>query len=627
MKAAIEELGELAQILRLEREEEERRLESILKEQPIKQRKADGLCWHPVQVVKTRFGMSGSPELVIERAAGDHPQHQFQQGSPVFLYRTEGDEERVKAMVAWVGNNEMRLILATDDLPDDAQSGRWTVEIRFDDKTFFEMERALNGAINLEASHRRDVRDILLGYLERSAPLEIETPHIDAQLNTAQQAAVLDILTTADVAWVHGPPGTGKTTTLAEAIRLAVARGDKALVCAPTNAAVDHLTLKLTQLGIDVVRMGHATRMGEHTYGHSLEARLEAQPEMKLVRELRRRSDELRGAADKHKRNFGPEEREERRHAKQEAKNLLREAKETEKYILQRLLDQAQAVTCTLVGASDHRLAKMKWDFAFIDEAAQALEPAAWIPALMADRVVLAGDPFQLAPIVKSVAAAKKGLATTLLEKGIARTSYAVLLNEQYRMNERIMGFSNHWFYDDQLIAHPSVRYSALHVDEPVLEFIDTAGCGYAEHHPAEGSKESLANAEEAALLVRHLTQLLDRRGHQILSVGVIAPYRAQVETLRQYLPEDARIVAQTVDGFQGQERDVIYISLTRSNEDGLIGFLAEHRRMNVAMTRARRKLVVVGDSATLGGDGFYAAFVEYCEQHGAYHSAWEYMD
>ncbi len=627
MKAAIEELGELASLLRLERDEEERRLESILKEQPIKQRKAEGLCWHPVQVVKTRYGMSGLPELVIERGSGDHPQHQFQQGSPVFLYRTEGDDERVKAIVAWVGANEMRLVLATDDLPDDAQSGRWTVEIRFDDKTFFEMERALNTAINLEASHRRDVRDVLLGYLERSAPREIDKPVLDAQLNPAQQLAVLDILSTSDVAWVHGPPGTGKTTTLAEAIRLAVARGEKVLVCAPTNAAVDHLTVKLTTLGIDVVRMGHATRMGEHTYGHSLEARLEAQPEMKIVRELRRRADELRGSADKYKRNFGAEERDERRRAKQEAKDLQREAKETEKYVLQRLLDQAQAVTCTLVGAADHRLSKMKWDFAFIDEAAQALEPAAWIPALMGDRVVLAGDPFQLAPTVKSVSAAKQGLSITLLEKGIARTAYAVLLNEQYRMNERIMGFSNHWFYDDRLIAHPAVRYSALHADEPVLEFIDTAGCGFSEHHPAEGSKESLANAEEAALLVRHLAQLLDRRGDAISSVGVIAPYRAQVETLRTFLPEDPRIVAQTVDGFQGQERDVIYISLTRSNDAGTIGFLAEHRRMNVAMTRARRKLVVVGDSATLGGDGFYAAFVQYCEQHGAYHSAWEYMD
>lgn len=624
MRAAIEELGELASLLRLEREEEERRLESILKEQPIKQRKADGLCWHPVQVVKTRYGMSGLPELMIERGQGDHPQHQFQQGSPVFLYRTEGDEERVKAVVAWVGNNEMRLVLGTDDIPDDVQSGRWTVEIRFDDKTFFEMERALNAAINLEASHRRDVRDVLLGYLERTTPREIEQPIIDAQLNNSQRHAVLDILSTADVSWIHGPPGTGKTTTLAEAIRLAVGQGEKVLVCAPTNAAVDHLTLKLNLLGIDVVRMGHATRMGEQTYGHSLEARLEAQPEMKLVRELRRRADDLRAAADKYKRNFGAEERNERRSAKQEAKELQREAKDTEKYILQRLLDQAQAVTCTLVGASDHRLSKMHWDIAFIDEAAQALEPAAWIPALMADRVVLAGDPFQLAPIVKSVPAAKQGLATTLLEKGIARTSYAVLLNEQYRMNELIMGFSNHWFYDDQLIAHPSVRYKALSDDEPVLEFIDTAGCGFREHHPAEGSKESLANLEEAALVVQHLNQLLERCKTAVQSVGVIAPYRAQVETIRGLLPKDVRIVAQTVDGFQGQERDVIYISLTRSNEDGNIGFLSEHRRMNVAMTRARRKLVVVGDSATLGGDGFYAAFIEYCERNGAYRSAWE---
>lgn len=620
---ASEELGAVALALRAEREEEERRMAAVLNDVSLKQRKEEGLSRSPLTVARLAFVYGGQPEITLERNRGTYPPDQFASGTPVFVYKTDQPENKLKGVVGFASPEQLRIILQGDDFPDDVRSGAQTVDLRFDDKTFFEMEKALNRAINLEAGEQRDLRDIMLGYKVggtlREANESDRLHEISGDLNPSQRKAVEAILLTRDVALVHGPPGTGKTTTLVEAIRLASRKNEKTLVCAPTNAAADLLTMKLAAAGVEVVRLGHTSRVGEDSFSHAFDVRLEAMPEMKLVRDLRKRAEEAISEANKFKRTFGAEDRKARAAARMEAKQLRGEARETEKFAEMKLLEGAQAIVCTLVGASDHRLNRLHIDNAVIDEAGQALEPAAWIAVLRARKVVLAGDPCQLPPTVKSSQAARMGLSVTLLEKAIARTGVAVLLDEQYRMNSLIMGFSNHWFYGGKLRAHTTVTSHALSADEPALEFIDTAGCGYAELHPTEGSRESLINPEEAAVLVRHLDALLESHGAHIKSIGVIAPYRAQVELLKNMLPGDDRIVAQTVDGFQGRERDVVYISLTRSNDLGTIGFLADYRRMNVAMTRARRKLVVIGDSATLGADNFYLKFVEYCERAGVY--------
>lgn len=631
---AIHELGKLAEVLLVERAEEERRLASVLRERSVKERRAEGLCWHPVKVTATRFGFGGQPVMHLERSAGTHPAHQFQRGTPVFLYDIDDEERRYKATVSTLREDEMEVTLFQDDFPESYREKTWGIEVRFDDRTFFEMERALNVAINLDAGAQQLLRDKILGYEALSSAKEEVAVEINAQLNPSQQSAVKAILTSEDVVAVHGPPGTGKTTTLTEAIRLLAARGEQILVCAPSNTAVDHLTMKLAATGVQVTRIGRLGKMDEEVFPNALETQLEDATEMRTVNQLRLRAHEAEKAADRYIRNFGAKEREERREQRKEAKALRKEALELERYAEQRILNEAQAITCTLVGASDVRIRDRRFATIVIDEAAQALEPACWIPILKGDKLVLAGDPLQLPATVKSQEAAKGGLEISLLEKFIDRHKTSHLLEEQYRMNSLIMGFSNQWFYEGRLIAHTSVASGALRrkgkedenaQTEPVLEFIDTAGCGFEEEREAEGM--SLTNSGEAQILERHLQQLLKNYSGDIDSVGVISPYRAQVEALKQRLPEAEHIAVQTVDGFQGQERDVIYISLVRSNLDGQLGFLTDYRRMNVAMTRAKRKLVVIGDSATLGSDAFYATFLEYCEKHEAYRSAWEWME
>jgi superfamily I DNA and/or RNA helicase len=625
---SIQELGKLAEVLLLERAEEERRLAAVLRERSVKERRAEGLCWHPVKVTSTKFGFGGQPVMHLERSAGTHPAHQFQRGTPVFIYDADDEEKRYKATVSALRNDEMEVTLFQDDFPEGYREKTWGIEVRFDDRTFFEMERALNVAINLEAGAQRLLRDKILGYEELTSSTEELSADVNDRLNPSQQSAVKAILASEDVVAVHGPPGTGKTTTLTEAIRLLASRGEQLLVCAPSNTAVDHLTLKLAAAGVKVTRIGRLGRMDEDVFPNALETQLDEAAEMRTVNDLRQRAFEAEKAADRYIRNFGAKEREERRAQRQEAKALRKEALELERYAEQRILNEAQAITSTLVGASDVRIRDRRFATVVIDEAAQALEPACWIPVLKGDKLVLAGDPLQLPPTVKSQKAAKGGLETSLLEKFIDRHQTSHLLEEQYRMNKLIMGFSNEWFYEGRLKAHASVASGALRrkeTTEPVLEFIDTAGCGFEEEREAEGL--SLTNSGEANILSRHLGQLFDHYAADIDSVGVISPYRAQVEALKKQLPEDNRIAIQTVDGFQGQERDVIYISLVRSNLDGQLGFLTDYRRMNVAMTRAKRKLVVIGDSATLGSDAFYAAFLEYCEKHEAYRSAWEWME
>ncbi|MGB1031791.1 MAG: AAA domain-containing protein, partial [Flavobacteriales bacterium] len=343
----------------------------------------------------------------------------------------------------------------------------------------------------------------------------------------------------------------------------------------------------------------------------------------KTIKDYHKRADEMHSMALKYKRSFGKEEREQRKLLFRESKDLRSLAKQEEKYLISTFLDEADVIACTLVGSYDIHLKGRRFQTVIIDEAGQALEPATWIPILKADKVIFAGDPLQLPPTVKSARAEKLGLETTLIEKCIERQGNAVqLLNTQYRMNENIMKFSSDQFYGGNLLAADAIAKAKLEGQE-VIEWIDTAGCGYEEE--GEGKSRSRTNPGETEILKKHLSQLMDIFGDD-LEVGVISPYRAQVELLRETLVPQKNLIVQTIDGFQGQEKDVIYISLVRSNEAGNIGFLKDRRRMNVAMTRAKKKLIIIGDSATIGNDSFYNAFLDYIESINAYHSAWEWM-
>jgi predicted DNA helicase len=356
---------------------------------------------------------------------------------------------------------------------------------------------------------------------------------------------------------------------------------------------------------------------------------------MKEAKKLKKQANEYRTMAHKYKRNFGPAEREQRKALFDEAHRILKDVANSEQYIIDDLIAGAQVITATLVGANQYAVRNLTYHTVVIDEAGQALEPACWIPILKAQKVVLAGDHCQLPPTIKSPEAARNGLSTTLLEKCVSgHPDVVALLDEQYRMHEHIMGYSSQVFYESKLKAHASVARRTLFNGATSLAFVDTAGCGFDEK--LDGTIST--NPDEAALLVRHLTQLVtDLSQHYVQpdfpTVAVISPYKQQISVLNDQIentPElqayGDRISVNTIDSFQGQERDIVYISMVRSNTEGDIGFLSDIRRMNVAMTRARKKLVIIGDSATLGGLPFYADFIAYSEALGTYQSAWEWM-
>jgi predicted DNA helicase len=357
---------------------------------------------------------------------------------------------------------------------------------------------------------------------------------------------------------------------------------------------------------------------------------------MKEIRRLKKQASEYRDLAHKYKRSFGREEREQRKALFAEARKIAAEVEHAEQYIIDDVLSRAQVITATLVGANHYTVRQRKYETVVIDEAGQALEAACWIPILKSKKLVMAGDHCQLPPTIKSQEAAKQGLAITLMEKLVEKFPEAVvLLQTQYRMNKLIMQFPSQELYESKLVADPSVANQTLFTgDEPIV-FIDTAGSGYEEK--LEG--KSISNPEEAEFLVKHLSGMLESLNKEdpdgvLPSIGVISPYRHQVTLLKELVPGSPILKAltnainvNTIDSFQGQERDVIYISLTRSNPDNTIGFLSEIRRMNVAMTRARMKLVVIGDSATIAQFPFYADFIEYVEKFGSYKSVWDYLE
>jgi len=550
---------------------------------PLDERKKQGFTWHPLNVVKFGYTIGERSFVIVEKTSETDAPRQFRAGKTVRLW------------------------------------------------TYLEMEKALKIVSKASRDRLAELRGILLN--KQSArflnghPIDIPT------LNKAQNDAVNQILAAQDIAVIHGPPGTGKTTTAVQAIKQLVKTENTVLVCAPSNAAVDLLTERVAAQGLSVVRLGNISRVDEDMIQHTLEAQLAAHPESKNIKKVKIQAAQARKKAGKFKRKFGGKERTERREFYQEARELTAWANQLEDRIIDQILDGAQVITCTLVGATQRVLAKRTFRTVLIDEAAQALEPACWIPIIKASKVVFAGDPFQLPPTVKSSKHKKEGLNITLVEKCLEFLPKISFLNVQYRMNEAIMGFSNEQFYNKELIADDTVKHHLLNIEtgKPVV-FIDTAGCGFEEKVNPEF--QSRYNPDEFQMLCEHLYLLIDAYQKQEMtlpSIGLISPYREQVIYMKKQVAEDEKLATlplsiNTIDAFQGQERDLIYISLVRSNGKGEIGFLKDYRRMNVAMTRARKKLVVLGDSATIGMDKFYGGFLDYCDKAGAYKTAWEYM-
>ncbi|MBK7475800.1 MAG: AAA family ATPase [Haliscomenobacter sp.] len=632
MNEPIQEFERLLTLLKQEKEEDFEQYRRKMAQMPLEQRRKEGYAWFPLQVVQKGYAIGERAFVVVQRTASKGMEHQFRAGKTVVLSSLAAGAKHPErsGVVYYVDKDHMRIILNARDIPEWIDTGQLAVEISFDERTYQEMEKAVHKVMTAQKGRLAELRSVFLGKkLPEHSPLtgEVEIP----VLNPSQVAAVRHILSARDVAVVHGPPGTGKTTTLVQAIRLLAGTEQTILVAAPSNTAVDLLTERLAAEGLDVVRVGNISRVDENLVNHTLDALVANHPESKNIRKVKIQAAELRRQANRYRRSYGAEERMEKQRLFQEANELSAWANQLEERLIDQILDSAQVIACTLVGAAHPVLEGRKFRTVVIDEAAQALEPATWIPIAKASRVVLAGDPFQLPPTVKSVEAQRGGFHITLMEKCLNRLPEVALLQVQYRMNEVIMGFSNRQFYQNQLQAAEEVRNRWLPIPSNFpLVFIDTAGCGFEEKvHPAYQSR---SNPDEFRIVREHLYLLEDAFVEkEYPSVAVISPYREQALLIRQTLDEDPLlstrpIAVNTIDGFQGQEKDIVYISLVRSNAKGDIGFLQDYRRMNVAMTRARKQLILVGDSATIGRNPFYLAFLEYCEEVGGYHTAWEYM-
>jgi ATP-dependent RNA/DNA helicase IGHMBP2 len=634
-----EELIKVQALLKQEKEDELKQYQTKLNNSSYVVQRKQGLCWYPVKLEKSGFN-SGERLIVNVSRPREHKEtHHFQSGKPIrFFTNTPGidEDEFINGIVNQVRESEMLITLYCDELPDWIYSGHLGVQVLFDEVSYREMELTMNYLIETEEPRINHLKHILLGDENAEFQNEIKTD-LNPALNESQRRAVTLVASAQDVAIIHGPPGTGKTTTLIEAILQVLKDEAQVLVCAPSNTATDLLVEKLSEKQIEVLRVGNPARVTNELLSKTLDARIAQHPYYKELRMLKRKADEFRNLARKYKRNFGQSEREQRRLLFDEAGKLKAEAEQLEFFISNDIISKSQVIASTLVGANNYALKGKKFKTVFIDEAAQAMEPASWIPVVKAERVIFAGDHCQLPPTIKSFEAAKAGLSVTLFEKAIKRNHADVMLSEQYRMNTRIMEFSGRIFYHNLLVANNKVANHKVFPDDLPVEFIDTAGTGFFEQTDEESY--SIVNPEEANVLLRHFTDYIHQAEamdilHAIADVGIISPYKAQVTLLQDVLKDgtaaglmSGRLSINTVDSFQGQERDVIYISLVRSNEKGEIGFLSDTRRMNVAMTRARKKLVIIGDSATICSHPFYNQFIDYVNEIGAYRSAYEFME
>ncbi|WON94643.1 AAA domain-containing protein [Sphingobacterium sp. Lzh-3] len=627
---------ELITLLRQEHQFDRLQHENLLLKSSLNERRMQGVTWFPIQITDTELGRGDYLSVNLNRTNYYEVEHKFRFGMPVCLFSNhDPDRDRIEGIISSINRDGMRISFRVDELPEWSRRGKLGVDLLFDEYSYREMFNALEKGKELsrDAKQGSFVRR-LIG--EELIPTESIAEFFEhPNLNTGQNKAVQQLLEASTVALLHGPPGTGKTTTLVQAVKALLKQYNKqVLVVAPSNTAVDLLTERLDAAGIAVTRIGNPVKVSEHLQELTLDAKIDRHPANKDIKTLQKQVRTYTEMAQKYKRNFGKAEREQRKALFDEAHRIRKDVDKIQDFISADVLDKSQVITATLVGSNHEVIRNRSYETVIIDEAAQALEPACWIPILKAHRVILAGDHNQLPPTVKSSNVPHHGLSHTLFEKLVDHNPQLVsLLDVQYRMNEQIMQYPSTALYNGLLRADSTVAQWSLAVDtEPVL-FIDTAGAGFEETE----SDGAIFNLGEAHFIKAHLNDHIGAWTASLsldesLSVGVIAPYRKQATLLKEVLdgeevlrPFNDLIKIQTIDSFQGQEKDVIYISLTRSNAEQQIGFLSDVRRMNVAMTRAKKKLVVIGDSATIGSHPFYREFIAYTESIGHYHSVWEW--
>lgn len=636
-------------LLQLEYYTEKEAFRKLTEQMGMQRKVKRGDAWFPLQVGKSFYNSLNQTAIEVFRTSDQDIEHNFEFGRPVMFFRSERSEElkyfSFTGTVSYVDGDRM-VVTVPDSAPLlelQQSTDPIGVQLSFDETSYKLMFEALDCVMKAKNNRLAYLRDLFYSH-QKAGRFSFE-PMKFPWLNPTQERAVNEVLWAKDVAIVHGPPGTGKTTTLVEAINETLMRESQVLVCAQSNMAVDWISEKLVDRGINVLRIGNPTRVNDKMLGFTYERRFESHPDYPQLWAIRKAIRELRKNRKKGSENY---------HQKMD--RLKSRAAEIELRINAELFGEARVIACTLVGSAHHLLEGMKFGTLFIDEAAQALEAACWIPMRRASRVILAGDHCQLPPTVKSIAALRAGLGKTLMER-IAENKPEVvtLLKIQYRMNDEIMRFSSDWFYGGKVESAPQIKYrSVLDYDHPIT-WIDTSneenqitieGEDAPEDSASTSSSVSAANQNsdlnfkeqfvgesfgrinkaEAELTLLTLAEYFTKIGKQRvleerIDVGIISPYRAQVQYLKKLIkkyeffkPYRRLISVNTVDGFQGQERDVILISLVRSNDEGQIGFLKDLRRMNVAMTRARMKLIILGNRDTMTKHPFYKKLWEYVE-------------
>ena len=647
----IQALMQQRTLLQLEYYTEKEAFRKLTEQMGMQRKVKRGDAWYPLRVGKSFYNSLNQRAIEVFRTSDQDIEHNFEFGRPVMFFKVKNEEGKVKNEEGRVKNSTLKYFSFTGTVnyvdgdrmvitvPDSAPlldlqqaTEEIGIQLSFDETSYKLMFEALDRTMKAKNNRLAYLRDLFYSH-QKAAKFTFE-PMRFPWLNPTQEKAVNEVLWTKDVAIVHGPPGTGKTTTLVEAINETLMRESQVLVCAQSNMAVDWISEKLVDRGVNVLRIGNPTRVNDKMLGFTYERRFEAHPDYPQLWAIRKAIRELRKNRKKGSESYH-----------QKLERLKSRATELEIRINSELLGEARVIACTLVGSAHRLLEGMKFGTLFIDEAAQALEAACWIPMRRASRVILAGDHCQLPPTVKSIAALRAGLGKTLMER-IAENKPEVvtLLKIQYRMNEEIMRFSSDWFYHGEVESAPQIKYRSILEDDSPITWIDTSNeenqvtiegddvvSGEKRddmnfHEQFVGESFGRINKAEADLtlltLAEYLTQVGKRRVlEESIDVGIISPYRAQVQYLKRLLkkyeffkPYRRLISVNTVDGFQGQERDVILISLVRSNDEGQIGFLKDLRRMNVAMTRARMKLIILGDKSTMTKHPFYQKLWEYVE-------------
>ena len=641
MTTVIQALQQQRLLLQMEYAAEKEAYRKQTQEIGLQRKVKRGDAWYPLKMGKSYYNSLNQLVVEVFRQSDEEIEHNFEFGRPVCFFSSQSRDSNIPrnssnsresrisyfpftGTVSYVDGDRMVVAVPDNGQLIDVQSAEHVgIQLFFDETSYKMMFEALDRVIRAKGrlGYLRD-----LFYTPSSSPLKGEkrsggmkaetfsfAPMHFPYLNRTQEDAVNKVLWAKDVAIVHGPPGTGKTTTLVEAIYETLRRENQVLVCAQSNMAVDWISEKLVDRGINVLRIGNPTRVNDKMLSFTYERRFEAHPDYTLLWSIRKAIRDLRS----HRKRG-----DERFHQKLE--RLKERATELEVRINAQLFGEARVIASTLVGSANRLLEGQKYGTLFIDEAAQALEAACWIPIRRVSRVVFAGDHCQLPPTIKSFAALKAGLSKTLMERIVENHPETVtLLKMQYRMNEEIMRFSSDWFYGNQVESAPEVKYrSILDLDIP-MTWIDTSEMGNEEF---VGESFGRINKDEAELTLLAIEQYFTKIGktrilEERLDVGIISPYRAQVQYLRRlfkkrefFKPYRHLISVNTVDGFQGQERDIILISLVRANDEGQIGFLRDLRRMNVAITRARMKLIILGDATTMTRHPFYKKLYEYID-------------